>query len=223
MTEAVLSIAADSTEDIVRALRGRIFSGDLVPGMRLIETDLAEDFGVGRGRIREAFRVLVGEGHLAALSNRGVVVRRYTRAELLDMGRAREVLESLAARIAAEKTLTSLQRDALQKAQDRMDAAEAACDLETYSHENRAYHALIETIADNKHLTDLIERVRVPNLGLRLPQLFAVDQLRESNDGHRFVTYAILAAAPDVAEAAMRNHIRTGNAHMESLPDDVFE
>jgi len=214
---------ANTTEDIVSKLKARIFSGELRPGARLIETDLAEAFSVGRGRIREAFRILVGEGHLESPANRGVAVRRYSRAELLDMGRAREVLESLAARLAAEKNLTEDQRQALRAAQSRMDAAEAAQDLETYSRENRTYHTLIETIADNAHLADLIERVRIPYLGLRLPQLFAIEQLRQSNEGHRFVTYAILAGAPDVAEAAMRSHIRAGNAHTAALPDDVFE
>ena len=215
--------AAPSTEDITTALKARIFSGALRPGVRLIETELAEEYGVGRGRIREAFRILVGEGHLVSHANRGVLVRRYGRAELLDMGRAREVLESLAARLAAERTLTEDQRDALRAVQDRMDAAETAQDLETYSRENRTYHTLIETLADNAHVADLIERVRVPYLGLRLPQLFALEQLRQSNEGHRFVTYAILAGAPDVAEAAMRSHIRSGNAHTAALPDEIFD
>lgn len=212
-----------TTADIVATLKARIFSGALRPGARLIETDLAEELEVGRGRIREAFRVLVGEGHLESLANRGVLVRRYTRAELLDMGRAREVLESLAARLAAERTLSEDQRAALRDAQDRMDRAEAAADMETYSHANRDYHTLIERLADNSHVADLIERVRIPYLGLRLPRLFAVDQMRQSNEGHRFITYAILAGVPDVAEAAMRSHVRAGNAHMAALPDDVFE
>lgn len=133
------------------------------------------------------------------------------------------MLESLAARLAAEKPLTDERRTALREAQERMDAAEAAQDLETYSRENRAYHTLIETIADNAHLADLIERVRIPYLGLRLPRIFEIEQMRQSNEGHRFVTYAILAGAQDVAEAAMRSHIRAGNTHTAALPDDVFD
>ena len=215
--------SSNRTDDIVASLKARIFSGALPPGSRLIETDLAEEFGTGRGRIREAFRVLVGEGHLVSPPNRGVLVRRYSRTELLKMGRAREALESLAARLAAERDLTDAQRAELRAIQDRMDAAEAAQDLEAYSRDNRTYHTLIETLADNTHVADLIERVRIPYLGLRLPRLFAIDQLHQSNEGHRFVTYAILAGVPDVAEAAMRSHVRAGNAHMAGLPDEVFE
>lgn len=217
-----VDIPRTQTRDIVDALKARIFSGELRPGTRLIETELARDFDVGRGPVREAFRVLVGEGHLQSHAHRGVLVRRYTREELLEMGCAREVLESLAARLAAEKTLTEEERSALRASQDRMNVAEAEQDLDTYSRENRNYHTLIETIADNAHVADLIERVRVPYLGLRLPQLFAVDQLRQSNEGHRLVTYAILAGAADVAEAAMRSHIRAGNAHTAQLPDELF-
>ena len=214
---------ARGTDEIVAALRDRILDGRLAPGARLIETGLAREFAVGRSRIREAFRVLAGEGHLETLANRGVTVRRYGRRDLLDMGRAREVLESLAARLAAERGLDPAQRYTLRAAQDRMDAAEAAGDLEAYSRGNRAYHATIEAMAGNAHVADLIERVRIPYLGLRLPHLFTVEQLRQSNEGHRFVTYAILAGAPEVAEAAMRSHIRAGNDHFAALPDGAFD
>jgi len=73
-------------------------------------------------------------------------VRRYSKAELLDMGRAREALEGLMARLAAEKPLLPEARAELQAAQDALDAAEATRDFARYHIENRRYHGLIETM-----------------------------------------------------------------------------
>src|SRR5690606_40520336 len=95
---------------ICDGIKSRIHRGGYAPGQRLIEVDLAEQFAVGRGRIREAFKTLVGEGYLEFVKNRGVYVRRFSRAEILEMGRVREVLEGLSARLAAEKELGPEQR-----------------------------------------------------------------------------------------------------------------
>ena len=222
MTDQSPLRAGPPATQIAAALKARLIAGALRPGQRLTEMDLAEEFGVGRSRIRETFRLLVGEGHLEFVANRGVLVRRYGKAELLEMGRAREVLESLAARLAAERPLSEAQRAELEAAQARMDAAEAAVDLPGYYTANRAYHTLIEGFAGNRHVAALIERVRTPLLGLGLPRGETEASIRRSNQGHRFITFAILAQAPEVAEAAMRAHVREGNDHIASLPDSAF-
>lgn len=211
-----------SSHGIAHALKARILSGSYAFGQRLIEMDLSEEFSVGRGRIREAFRTLVGEGYLEFVSNRGVFVRRYSREEMLDMGRAREVLEGLAARLAAEKDLQDSERDALSTLQHRLNAVEGAGDLTAFADENRAYHRLIEQLACNGHVSGFIERVRVPIVRMQLPRSFAANSMARSNRDHRTITMAILSGSPDAAEAAMRAHVRAGNDHIASLPDEVF-
>ena len=212
-----------SSEGIAAALRGRILSGDYGLGQRLIEMDLAEEFGVGRGRVREAFRMLTGEGYLEFVANRGVLVRRYSRVELIEMGRVREVLEGLAARLAAERALTDVQRQELEAAQARMDAAEVAGDLDAFGMENRAYHRLIEELSGNVHASEFITRVRIPLIRVQMPWEEVAESVGRSNRGHRVITAAILAGAPEAAEVAMRTHVRDGNAHVARLPDEVFE
>ena len=69
-----------SDSAICDGIKTRIHRGGFAPGQRLIEVDLAEEFSVGRGRIREIFKTLVGEGYLEFIKNRGVYVRRFTRA-----------------------------------------------------------------------------------------------------------------------------------------------
>ncbi|MFC7704403.1 GntR family transcriptional regulator [Plastorhodobacter daqingensis] len=212
-----------TTATIAEGVKERIRRGAYAPGQRLIEVDLAEEFHVGRGRIREVFKTLVGEGYLEFVENRGVYVRRFTRDEILAMGRVREVLEGLAARLAAESRLSPEQVAALSGHQARMDAAVAGHDVDSYNIENFQYHATICAIAANHHIDDFLYRVRLPLYRLQLPRTFSADSMAHSNRDHQVITAAILAGNPDAAEAAMRAHVRAGNAHVARLAADHFE
>ncbi|PJE26366.1 transcriptional regulator, GntR family [Pseudooceanicola antarcticus] len=211
-----------SSEGIAAQLRVRILEGAYSLGQRLIEMDLAEEFGVGRGRVREAFRMLTGEGYLEFVANRGVLVRCYTRAELIEMGRVREVLEGLAAKLAAEAELSGEMRQELEALQERMNVAEAAGDYPSFGAENRAYHALIERLAGNKFASAYIDRVRIPLIRVQMPPADVAESIGRSNRDHRVITAAILNGAPEAAEAAMRAHVRAGNEHVARLPEAVF-
>lgn len=211
-----------STAAIAEAIKSRIHRGAFAPGQRLIEVDLADDFSVGRGRIREVFRTLVGEGYLEFIENRGVYVRRFTRAEILEMGRVREVLEGLSARLAAETSLSGEQTQQLRDHQARMDAAEAKADVDAFNSENFLYHATICRIAANRHVDEFLHRVRLPLYRLQLPSSFTSDSMANSNRDHQVITAAILSGNGDAAEAAMRAHVRAGNAHVARLSERYF-
>lgn len=213
------SISPDKLAD---GIRERIRRGSYAPGQRLIEVDLAEELGVGRGRIREVFRTLVGEGYLEFVENRGVYVRRFSRREILEMGRVREVLEGLAARIAAERQLTPEQVRLLREHQAALDAAAQRHDIDAYNRENYAYHASICAISANRHIEEFLTRVRLPLYRLQLPRSFTEDSMTRSNRDHQVITSAILSGNPDAAEAAMRAHVRAGNQHVESLDERAF-
>lgn len=210
------------TESLSAELKNRILNGVYGFGQRLIEMDLAAEFDVGRGRVREAFRMLMGEGYLEFVANRGVLVRRYSRNEMISIGRIREVLEGLAARLAAERDLNDDERAALLDVQRRMDEAEGSGNLVEFNQGNHDFHRLIEDLAGNALLATFIDRVRIPLVRLQLPRSFAVDSVTRSNLDHRTISMAILSGSPDAAEAAMRAHVRAGNAHISSLPKDAF-
>lgn len=222
MTDATDHRPRATSEGIAAVLKGRILDGAYGAGQRLIEMDLAEEFAAGRGRIREAFRMLVGEGYLEFVTNRGVLVRRYGRDEMLAMGRAREALEGLAARLAAERALSPEEGDMLERSQAELDRLEAAGDLDGFNRENRAYHGLICDLAGNGHVAEFLARVRLPLVRLQLPRSFAADSIDRSNRDHRVITAAILSGTPDAAEAAMRAHVRAGNAHVAELAEGAF-
>ena len=172
--------------------------------------------------MREALRTLVGEGYLEFEANRGVIVRRYSRAEMLEAGRLREVIEGLAARLAAEAAIAEDDRAALADLQERMDRAESAGDLDAFNALNRDWHRLIARLGGSPALLTAMERIRLPLVRLQLPRSFSADSMERSNRDHRVITLAILSGSPDAAEAAMRAHVRAGNAHVAALPPEAF-
>lgn len=85
------------------ALRRRILTGEFLPGMRLREVQLCEQFNVSRTPIREALRTLAAEGLVDLLPNRSVVVTELRAPEIADLFRVFGTIEGLAAELACDK------------------------------------------------------------------------------------------------------------------------
>src|SRR3546814_7375523 len=101
-TEAILR-SGDTVERVAAILKEQILDGSLAPGQRLISRDLIEELGISRGPLREAFRRLAADRLIELIPNRGAVVRRLSRAEIINLFQIREALEGQAARLAAER------------------------------------------------------------------------------------------------------------------------
>ena len=99
-TTAIFKPAPSRTavRHVVDELRKAISSGRVAPGTRLIELDLAEQFQVSRGPIREALRELSYEGLVTLRPNRGAVVSSLTAEDVLEVYVLRAVLGSVAIR-----------------------------------------------------------------------------------------------------------------------------
>jgi DNA-binding GntR family transcriptional regulator len=121
---------------IVDALKRVIIGGQLRPGDRVLETELAEQLGVSRGPVREAFRQLEQEGLLVSYPHRGTFVAKMSADEMEEVYALRAHLEAFAARRVAARDRDE-GADALQELVDAMHnalevgdlAALADCDL----------------------------------------------------------------------------------------------
>jgi DNA-binding GntR family transcriptional regulator len=109
-------------EDVVQSLRQAIWSGQLKPGLRLREEELAELLKVSRGPIREALTQLELEGLVIKQPNRGAAVARLSREDLDEVYSLRMALETLAIRLAI-RNATPAQIQAMQGVVDEMAAA----------------------------------------------------------------------------------------------------
>ncbi len=84
-------------------LRELILSGELPPGSRLNEVELAASLGISRGPLREAIQRLVAEGLLTLIAHRGAHVRTFHPEELRDLYELREALETHGCKLAATR------------------------------------------------------------------------------------------------------------------------
>jgi GntR family transcriptional regulator of vanillate catabolism len=210
-------------DDVVRVLREKIIRGELPAGTQLLQIDLANQLGVSRTPLREAFRILESDGYLrTSNNNRTVEVVTFTAAEMRDMYEIREVIDGLAARLTATRGLA---RDAEQNA--RRLLAEMARTSKPYDPLRRveahaAFHSLFLEHSGNSRLRGLIPLIRASSAAVFLPfidnpegveltvggrVLTYKQMLDESQDSHVAILDAVLEGKGSKAETAARNHI----------------
>lgn len=206
---------------LVEWLKQRIVQGVLVPGQRLVEADISRETGAGRAHVREALRRMEVDGFLTIEPFRGASVKRLSRAEVRAIGEVREMMEGLAARLAASAGMGAAARAELQHLQRELDSTAQRREIERYQAANRRYHAFLVEQAGNPYVAAFLERLRVPILGLQFRAFFASESGLERNADHQKITAAILAGDADAAEAEMRAHIRRGNRDVAAL-DAMF-
>lgn len=193
-----------SPDNVYARLKHDISVGEMPEGTSLVETRLAERYGVSRTPIRQALLTLEQDG-LVVRHGRSLQVRGQSAAEIMELYEVRELLEERAARLAARRHDDS---DAiiLNRLLDRMSA-----DLpktERYML-NREFHAAIWRAAHHNALLQTLERLYVNSvLGLSTT-LASQDRWKQALAEHREMVAAILGSDEDRAAELVRNHLRT--------------
>ena len=149
MDGSTLPIARSTLpEAAAERLRTLIIEGTLAPGTRLNERELSEQLGVSRTPLREAFRMLAGDGLLTQLPNRGAQVVALSAEDARHAFDVMGALEGLAGELAATR-VTDADIETLRALQAEMEAAHARRDLPAYYRINRAIHDRLNAIAGN--------------------------------------------------------------------------
>lgn len=148
---------------VVVRIREMILHGELQPGQRVREVELANSLGVSRTPVREALPILAQEGILIQLDTRGFVVREFTPQEIMDAIDVRGVLEGLAARTLAEqgapRRLIQSLHDCLREGDEIFAKRHLIeSDEDRYGEMNKQFHALIVNGSGSKVIADAIER-----------------------------------------------------------------
>ncbi len=144
-------------EAVLTELRRAIGSGELRPGEQVLQDALAERFGVSRVPLREALKILEGEGQVVYRPHRGYFVAELDVADLYEVYRIRDLLESEAVRVAVP-LLTVADLSTMQEAADQVDAASRADDLATMTAANRRFHF---TVIDASRMPRLARLTRI--------------------------------------------------------------
>ncbi|MGK5115008.1 GntR family transcriptional regulator [Geodermatophilus sp. CPCC 205506] len=195
----------DAAED---RLRAAITRGEMPPGHRMVEADLAEDLGVTRNAVRLAIDALIAEGLVERIPNRGARVRTVSVAEAIEIVECRTVLEGLLAAKAAER-ITDAEIDRLRTQTDAMERAVADGDLLEYSALVAQLHALIRDAARQATAGRLIERLQAQIVRHQFQLSLRPGRARLSSTELHRVVEAIAARDPRAAEAAARSHLQS--------------
>jgi GntR family transcriptional regulator, transcriptional repressor for pyruvate dehydrogenase complex len=212
---------AAAYELVVERIRRAIHLALYVPGDRLpSERALAEEMGVSRVTVREALRVLEGEGYVKSQrgAGGGPVVQQRKR-ETIEQLRAslrsrlqeleqtlefREAVETAAAALAAERRTEDQLRDLAVLAEGLRTSGSQAI----FRRADSAFHLLIGEASGNPLLRHAIEEARAA-MFLPLDALNFEVMVETSVRGHRRIVAALEAADPRRAARTMADHIRT--------------
>lgn len=141
-------------EAVSRALRHRILNNDLPAETRLVEANLAAEFGVSRGTIRDAMRSLSAEGLIAIVPRRYSVVTRMSPEDAEDVCFARFVLEDASVEGGFGRNRKELVKS-LRLAFDHMSIAARTDDMDALVESDTAFHELLVDVSGRRRLKDL--------------------------------------------------------------------
>jgi DNA-binding GntR family transcriptional regulator len=192
--------------DAYAALHAAIVAGELSPGERLIEEELAEQLGHSRGAVRGAILRLGHEGLVVRERNRGARVRRFTPDQAIEILEARAALESLAAGYAALRRTKDEVRE-LQSLVKDMQRLLRAGELLAMSDRNAVLHRRILAISGHAVALDICSRLNSQVVRYQYRTVLAPGRSQKSLAEHRKIVAAIASGDRSAAERAMRKHL----------------
>ncbi|WP_337845951.1 GntR family transcriptional regulator [Thermus sp.] len=191
-------------EAVYRHLKDLLLSGRFAPGERLSEPLLAQELGVSRTPVREAFMRLAEEGLVELVPGKGARVRRFSPEEVEEVYGVRALLEGEAARLAALRaTLWELE-----ELKERLKAIDEA-PREDYAEQMRRdleFHRTLVRLSGNRTLFRLYEDL-LSSLALARSALPNLSQEETTREEHRAILEALKARDPEGARRAVEAHV----------------
>ena len=199
-------------DEVCRQILDRIHCGDLPPGSRVRDSDLASQLGVSRTPIREALVQLARDGVLDSAMGRGFRVRPLDAAELREVGDILGALESLALRLSPPVSPDRLDR--LRQVDRRLEQTRGdvsrCLDLED------EWHRILLEACPNRRLLDLIASLR------HVPRRYLAAYMRDagrlslSTLPHQKILQALEKSGGDSVAAVFEQQWRRGVAELEA-------
>jgi DNA-binding GntR family transcriptional regulator len=146
-------------QEVYNRLKALIISGELGPGEKLSEIDLANTLQVSRTPIREAFGQLEVEGYITVVSNRGAFVSKLPPEEIEEIYNIISLLEGYAAELASGNTNNAKMRW-LKKLQKELSVCASQKKYREYMEKNTIFHRFITELSENNTLVKTISELR---------------------------------------------------------------
>jgi DNA-binding GntR family transcriptional regulator len=206
--DAPTSSAADLAIDAIRA---RLRAGLLVPGQRIIGSELAEELGISRIPVREAIHRLTGEGLIELDRNRSPRIRPVTARDLLDMLHLMAALGTLGIRLATAALAKMAEGDpARRDVERRLDSIiRAAAEREAFlfNEEVHAFHAALTELTGNRYLRSAFSGLHSEYFTRDLAPRLRKAHWQGMAENYRHLRKAMLAGDIDAAAGAYQRHM----------------
>jgi DNA-binding GntR family transcriptional regulator len=214
-------------DEVTDHLRELILSGAIPAGTQLLQIDLATQLGVSRTPLREAFRILEREGLIRVSNgNKTVEVVSLADQDAVEIYELREVLEGLAAGLAARAGLTPAMERRLRADADEMDRAIDAMELARYSKAHTDFHLGFVEASGNRRLVTVGPLIRLSSQ-IVLSQRARMERdgdgrtldhlLKQAGADHRLILEHVVARDVEAAETAARRHAVHTKERIEEL------
>lgn len=190
---------------VVDMLRALILTGEISPGTRLLQNELAEHFKISTTPVREALRQLTAEGLLHGDAHRGVRVHATTLEDLDQIYELRMPLESLE----MTYTVPNATPDDLRQLAELLSVMERETDTSAWLMLNAAFHERLSEIADRPRIAEILRNLRHLSAIYVAASIQAVpDRIAASDEEHRAVHDAIRRRDVNGAQSAILEHLR---------------
>ena len=191
---------------VFNTLRQAILKGELEPGERLMEIQLADRLGVSRTPIREAIRKLELEGLVLMIPRKGAEVAKISEKSLRDVLEVRRSLEELAAELACQRMDAEALKD-LEDAQKAFIQAVESGETMTMAEADEHFHDVIYMGTGNTRLVQILNNLREQMYRYRLEYIKDAEKRQILLVEHESILRAIRSRHVAEAKEAVRAHI----------------
>lgn len=208
---------ASASSAVLHGILNGLAEQKLVPGQRLIEVELAEQYRVSRNSVREALQQLAAQGVVDLPRNKGAVIRSLSLRETLEVLDVAERMTGLLARSAAVGVATGAATDEIRRALDALDSAHRDQDAAAFARSRRDFYRALLQAGGSRELRRLFPTIQIPIVyAQHRPSTLQTMRIRD----YHAVAEAVLAGDAEAADAAGMVHVRNVRAAiLAELPD----
>lgn len=192
---------------VFNTLREAILKGELKPGERLMELQLAAKLGVSRTPIREAIRMLEQEGLAVTIPRKGAEVARMTEKDMEDVLQIRDALDELAASIACEQ-ISQDELDELRRVMHEFEDSTKTGDIKRIAETDVKFHDIIYHATRNPKLENMLNNLREQMYRYRVEYLKDEKNYPVLFKEHSQIVEGLTLKDMEMLTAAMHKHVR---------------
>lgn len=192
---------------VFNTLRTAILKGELEPGERLMEKQLADKMGVSRTPIREAIRKLELEGLVVMVPRKGAEVAQITKKDIHDVLVVRAALEGLAIKLACEN-MDAAHIEELSAIKDAFSEAAKKKDVETVIAKDIEFHDFLYSVSNNEKLVSIINNLSEQIYRFRVEYIRSMDDFSGLVQEHEELVSCLADKRVDEANRLATIHIQ---------------